>query len=477
MRSYVLTLATLLAAWCPLARAGSLDINFFAELDGSFQGSQTPAPGRVAVTHDLAGSNFTDLGIAAFSDPNTGAITTIAKVDINNADTNLWGLAISRVLFSGAYDTTFGGGDGKLEFTTLNITNVIDACQDSAGRYVVAAAVPGANGSGGAKDLALLRFASNGAVDTSYSGDGKAVFSFSDNVTELDEAINDLECLPGGDYYIGGHMTSDGGRKIGFIAQLPQLSNHDVAVAFTPFGIASGELEAQVTAIHFNSSQNAYVVGQTIVGDTLPSRVVIQHYALNNGNAFGLISAFPNVNIGTTHCPTLSAPNLVGITAMAGTDYAISFLYTEASTVKAAVGRVNFGEALLVSCTQAPFSLNNAAVTPPLAYLGHVFVGLGVAPFNAAPVTSQVRAYVPNASGLNLLVESSFGNNGLSQWQHTFSSSNANNNRSFVQRLFVDPAGLIMAVGTRVWNGNDTDVTLSRLGSRGVFADGFENPP
>ncbi|AVP99357.1 hypothetical protein C7S18_20240 [Ahniella affigens] len=465
--------ATLVAT---AAYAGSFNLNYFAELEGTFTSSTTPAPGRVAVSFDLSGSQFTDLGIAAFSDPNDGKITAVARVDISNADTNLVGIALSRNLYTGAADISFGGGDGKVDFQALNITDVIDACQDTQGRFVVAASAPGASGSGGPKDMALVRFTAAGDLDLTYSSDGKAVFSLVDGGGERDEAINDLECLPGGDYFIGGWAKSGTGVKEPAFAQMPATSNHDTSVAQSVLGIASGESDGQVTAVYFNQPANAYVIAQTLLGDTLPSRTVVQHYALRDGIAFDLYPQIPNINVGIDHCPTLAIPSIIGITAITGTDYAASLLYTSSGQRHAAVARINIGESVLVSCTPMQFSLTNAGITPPLVYGGYVFIALGFAPLNGTATPSQMRAFSPSANGLSLLTESNFGTNGVASWSHTFSSSNPNNNRSFVQRLYVDPAGLIMAVGSRVWNGNDTDVVLTRLGSSGVFRNGFENP-
>lgn len=455
------------------ATAGTVDINFFAELDGTFSGGNAPLPGRSSMIHDAAGSAFTDLGINAFSDPNTGSITTIARIDIGNPDTNLLGIGIGRVLFTGMADTGFGGGDGHVEFSNLGITNVVDACQDVSGRYVVAAAVPGANGSGGAKDMAIVRFTSAGAIDTAYSSDGVASFTLTDNATDFDEALLDIECLPNGNYLVGGFANQGNGQRIGILALLPSSGNVDLPNATLAFGLSSGDQESQVTAVHFNETRDAYVVALSVIGTTNTSRAALLHYELVNGTSF--VASLPSgIQLGSDHCQSYVAPTIAGIARISANDYAVSFHYSDANLRRAAVGRMNVGENILVSCTQAPFAVTNAAITPPLVYQGRVFVGLGIAPLNGAPVQSQVRAYLPNQSGLSLLVESDFGSNGLTQWQHAFNGNNANNARSFIQRLYVDPAGLLMAIGTRVWSGNDTDVALARLGSSGIFDDSFE---
>lgn len=55
--------------------AGSISAAYYSELDGSFNPG---LPGRVPLLFDQAGTQLTDLGIHAFSDPITGSITSVA---------------------------------------------------------------------------------------------------------------------------------------------------------------------------------------------------------------------------------------------------------------------------------------------------------------------------------------------------------------------------------------------------------------
>lgn len=456
----------------PIVHAGASVSAYYSELDGTFSGGNVALPGRSTLFHDVSGSTLTDIGIQAFSDPQTGKVTTVARIAVGG-DPVLQGIGLGRLLFAGPADTTFGGGDGRIEHTGLGLTSVIDACQDPSGRIVIAVAVPGANGNNGPKDLGLARFLPDGSLDVAYSADGVARFTLADTFEELDEAINDLACLPGGNYYIGGHVIGSNGSRQGFVAVMPGAGNHDLPVAATTFGISSADLESQVTAIHFNATLQTYVAAVTVLGNTSPDRSSLSHLELV-GNTFQQLP-YPTTILGSDRCPGLPSPSIRGIDRFADVDYVVTFNYSDNGQRRAAIGRINYGESTLVACQAIPFPLANAAVTPPLVHAGRAFVGLGIAPLNGSPVQSEIRSYVPEASGLGLAVDAPFGLGGVSRWSYAFNSGNANNNRSFVQQLWVDPANRIMAVGTRVWNGNDTDVAVARLGARGIFSSGLEN--
>lgn len=114
--------------------------------------------------------------------------------------------ALARYNSDGSLDTTFDG-DGKLT-TAVSTTTSPDVAYGIAlqpdGKIVAAGnAYAGANND----DCAVLRYNSNGSLDTTFDGDGKVYFSFH----VLLEALRDVVIQPDGKIVAAGYKTNFSG--------------------------------------------------------------------------------------------------------------------------------------------------------------------------------------------------------------------------------------------------------------------------
>lgn len=447
------------------ALAGSIAIDRYSELDGTFNSS---IPGRVPVLFDQSGTAFTDIGVNAFSNPQDGRITSVAQVDINNADANLVGIGLARHLYTGAIDTSFQGTGKRVKDAAL--TAVVDACVDPNGRIVVAGMTPGANGSAGNKDLALVRFNADGSDDLTFAGDGGIAFSRGDDAVDHDEAIRDVDRLANGNLLIAG-WYDDGDARFGFVAEMPADGTPQSLRSYN-FGASNGGTAAFISAAEIDSG---IVATAFLTGTSAHGKVFFLSPGPSNYVATASRSPF-DVGGGITipKCLSFAEPQLFGVAMLAPGDYVFSGIRKTGGINSPFVMRAQFGEQLLVNCTAVDNGVDNAYVTPPVSLGNLVVIAAGFQPFGSGPLTSRLSGLIAPANGGALTTSSEFGVAGLAQWSYPYSSASANNNRSFVQRLYIDPAYSLMAVGTRVWNGNDSDVAIARFGSTGVFNNSFE---
>ena len=445
--------------------AGSVAPAYYSELDGSFNPG---LPGRVPLLFDQPDTQFTDLGINAFSDPVDGRITSVALVDINQADANLVGIGLARHLYTGALDTSFHGTGKRVKDAFL--TSVVDACRDPNGRIVVAGMTPGANGSGGNKDLALVRFNADGSDDLSFAGDGGVAFTLASEspADEFDETIRDVDCLANGNILIGGSFDNSGNRY-GFVAEMPSNGS---AVPVRAYVLAPSAGDSIVVTMA-NEVDLGIVVGMQSYGT---NNYAYLTFLSPNGAGYVLTPGRNQVafGLGSNNCsPTLN-PQFFGVAQLGAGDYVFSGLRYDGANNVPFLARLQYGEQLLTRCSAVDLGVNNAYVTPPVVLADRIFVAAGFQPFGSGPLTSRLRGYLAPADGSAPVPLPGFGVDGLAQWSYPFHPASANNNRSFVQRLFPDPAYGLMAVGSRTYNGNDTDLVLARFGSGGVFNNGFE---
>lgn len=466
MRPYRMLCTLVLCLLAPPLLAESIPAAYYSELDGTFNPILS---GRVTLPFNQTGTQLTDIGINAFSEPVEGRITSVAQVDIANADNNLVGIGLARHTYTGTLDTSFQGTGKRVKDAFL--TSVVDACKDPNGRIVVAGMTPGANGSAGNKDLALVRFNADGSDDPSFAGDGGVSISIYDAITatENNEGINDVDCLSNGNLLIAG-WSEVAGETRGFIAEIastgaatPVRSYNlsdvgDNAVQFT----MAAEIDTGIVAVSrrtgasdsatfyfMNPSAGSYVANPERLGFAIGEDV--------------------------SWCGAPISPRLVGVARIADGDYAFSGLREDSGgNLVPFLLRVQYGELRKIACTDIDFGAANAWVTPPVVIGDLVFVALGWQPFGSGPLTSRLRAYRTSEDGSAPIAAPGFGVNGMAQWSYPYNPASSNNNRSIVQRLFVDPGYGLMAVGSRIWNGNDTDVVLARFGSAGVFNDGYE---
>lgn len=442
------------------AEAGFLPNN--GELDQSFDPSGT-TPGRVPVAFDVSGSAFTDYGINAVMD-DAGRITTVARVDINNVDQNLIGIGLARHSFTGVLDTSFQTGGKRVR--EPGITAIADACFDTSGKIVVAGMAPGANGSAGAKDLALARFNADGSDDLSFSSDGFNTYSRGDATTERDEAITDIECLPDGSVVILGWYYADTSpdKRIALLMHIASNGN----LLPPGFSVLVPGNDSAYAAGHWDVDRLIYALNST--GST-----GIGFFTINNG-AVAIQPGAPTFSF-ATYCPSLNLPTVVGIALVSPSRYVASLFYVDTGNVtRHALANINAGATPSMSCQTVDFGgAGNAGITPPAVILERIYVGLGFQPFGSGALPSRVRAYVVLPDG-SFVTDQNFGVGGMAQWYFNSSNSSPSDNRSFIQNI-TTRFGYLHTVGSRGYNGLDVDAALSRLGGTGIFRHGFEDTP
>lgn len=133
------------------------------------------APARAAVGGDLDrsfGSSGSVVGTTAGLQVRGVAIQSDGRIVVA-ASSGYWAW-VYRFRTDGTTDTTFGGGDGKTEIDFGHPTNLNDLAIQPDGRIVVVGRthIPGISDY---YDTAVARLTSTGALDTSFRGDGKSV--------------------------------------------------------------------------------------------------------------------------------------------------------------------------------------------------------------------------------------------------------------------------------------------------------------
>jgi uncharacterized delta-60 repeat protein len=110
-------------------------------------------------------------------------------------------VALARYNANGNLDTTFSG-DGKQTATVgaLSTQNWGGLAIQPDGKILVPA-ILGLSAANGTADFAVLRFNANGSLDTTFSGDGKARFGFG---AGRDDGAVDLALLPNGKIVVAG---------------------------------------------------------------------------------------------------------------------------------------------------------------------------------------------------------------------------------------------------------------------------------
>jgi uncharacterized delta-60 repeat protein/RHS repeat-associated protein len=130
--------------------AGVLDTSTFNS------GGVNGAPGTQVT--DFSGGN--DTGYSVAMDGSNIVVAGVAAVGSENE------IALARYTSAGAIDTTFGSSGKKMQ-TIGSTDDEARALLVSSGKYIVA----GFSNQGGTVDFAILRFSSNGNIDTTF-GDG-----------------------------------------------------------------------------------------------------------------------------------------------------------------------------------------------------------------------------------------------------------------------------------------------------------------
>jgi uncharacterized delta-60 repeat protein len=138
-------------------------------------GSAMAGPGDLDATFgggDGVFMNGFTTGINAIRVLADGKIVAVGATDGNASGQNF---ALMRFTADGSFDTTFGGGDGKVTTNFLKYGNAEALAVQGNGKIVVVGeAISDADGG----DFAVARYNSNGTLDTTFSGDGELLTSF-----------------------------------------------------------------------------------------------------------------------------------------------------------------------------------------------------------------------------------------------------------------------------------------------------------
>ena len=128
-----------------------------------------------------------------------GKIVTAGAITLSNQGR----VALARLNVDGSLETSFGtGGVVTTPFANYSGASANAVTVDDQGRIVAAgtAGIPGSNGRVTDFDFFVARYTPNGALDTSFDGDGFAVTPFSTS----SETVNGVATAPGGKIVVAG---------------------------------------------------------------------------------------------------------------------------------------------------------------------------------------------------------------------------------------------------------------------------------
>ena len=226
---------------------------YLGELDGEFD-----VDGRQ--TMDFGGA---DTGRAVVLQPN-GAVIVAGDGGAGAAD-----FAVARFTRSGAPDTTFGGGDGRVNFTFGagqfgGIERATAAALQADGKIVVAGYTDaGTRGGADPFDIAVARLNPDGSLDTSFSDDGKVTVDFGH-----DDRASALLIQPEGNIVVAGQWD-DGSADFAIVRFNP---DGELDGTFSGdgrqnihFGLTSGASVDRAAAVALGPGGRIIVVGRTDV--------------------------------------------------------------------------------------------------------------------------------------------------------------------------------------------------------------------
>ena len=117
---------------------------------------------------------------------------------------------VLRLDESGEIDLTFGGGGSTMVDIGTNSVDIAKVIKlDAQGRIVIAGSSEVPNGPNG-PDLAVIRLTADGALDNSFSADGKLVWAVVNNEDVVKDVVFDAD----GNIFLVGEAISAGQRKI-----------------------------------------------------------------------------------------------------------------------------------------------------------------------------------------------------------------------------------------------------------------------
>ncbi len=196
---------------------------------GDFDPAFGGGTGYRRVAFDLGGPNADEDRLFALArDPNTGNLLLAGEAQTQNG----YGLAIARLLPSGALDTTFSG-DGKVDLSFGDAhTRLEDAAVDGLGRLLVAGFLDYPTGD---SDVIALRFDANGALDASFGFGGLSLIAFDFGPAPDQDDYGRALAIQAGRVVVAGDVEASASTDF-----LPGLARLENALVFAD-GFESGE--------------------------------------------------------------------------------------------------------------------------------------------------------------------------------------------------------------------------------------------
>ena len=165
------------------------------DLDLSFAGDGTSVIDLPGSTNEIANATVVQ---------GDGKVVVVGRATVG-AETDFF---VARLLANGSIDTSFGGGDGVITIDFAVNDEAMDVALQDDGKVVVVGTSNSGAGSN-ARDFAVARLNANGALDTSFSGDGKTTVDFGVNDDATSVAVDDNAIYVGGYKDLGttGHFA------------------------------------------------------------------------------------------------------------------------------------------------------------------------------------------------------------------------------------------------------------------------------
>jgi len=183
----------------------SFDTTDAGSIDESFNGT-----GQVLIQL----GSVTSTGAAVF-DMDAGTVVVATTRDAaNHAD-----VALARLQPDGGLDLTFGdGGVARTLFAPSAGNSLVNAAATFAGKIVVAGTVSGGGSSN--NRFLVLRYNSDGSLDTSFGGDGSGVIINVPNVIGSN-GFNGVTFQPDGKIIAVGQVTQSGKSRPTVVRYVP----------------------------------------------------------------------------------------------------------------------------------------------------------------------------------------------------------------------------------------------------------------
>ena len=208
-------------------------------------------------------NGFTTVAIGSDNDyAYTLALQPDGKILMAGASKNVsdYDFSLARFNFNGSLDTSFSK-DGKLTLSFGSMDDVAYSIAVQADNKIVAA---GLTKTSIGESFALARFLSNGTIDTSFSNDGKLTTSFGTNF--IDEGIS-MAIQKDNKILVGGNT---GPSSISYFGLVRYLSNGSLDTAFSNDGLLTTDFgnKAYLRAIAIQSDGKIVASGTVFNGVT-----------------------------------------------------------------------------------------------------------------------------------------------------------------------------------------------------------------